>query len=418
MRVLHVLHHSAPYLDGYGVRSKYIVDFQRRLGLKPAVITSAHHEIEIKRVGSDFQATETIDGLSYHRTRIPEGPTAALQLRTPWFRERALMSALGRSLERAVREQPVDVIHSHSPVLCGRPALELARRLGVPMVYEVRAFWEDAFQLGAKRLSVATAKYHYSKSIETALLKEADAVIAIFHLMVDDIASRGIPRSKLHRMPNGVDTQVFAPVARDQNLANRLGIRPGSAIGFIGTFHSIEGIDCLVSAMPAIIAAVPDARLILVGTGPEHENVRQQIQRLGLGDRVVLTGLVKHHEVQRYYSVIDLLVYPRHSFRVTELVTPLKPLEAMAMGKAVIGSDVGGIRELLDDGRAGTLFRAGDSADLARHAIRLLTNLEVREEQAEAGRRYALRERDWAALIPGYLPIYEGLVAHRVKRSA
>src|SRR5687768_5347446 len=126
MRVLHVLHHSAPYLDGYGVRSKYIVDFQRRLGLTPIVVTSAHHEIEIKRDPTAFKKVEAIDGTEYIRTPIPNGTAASLRLRTPFLREQALVSALRATIERTLATCDVDLVHSHSPVLCGRPALEAA----------------------------------------------------------------------------------------------------------------------------------------------------------------------------------------------------------------------------------------------------------------------------------------------------
>ena len=418
MRILHVLHHSTPYLDGYGVRSKCIVDFQRRLGLHPIVVTSAHHEMEVGRESAACPAEETFDGVTYVRTPMPAGPMASWQLKTPFLREQALMTALRGSLERTLSRHKIDIVHSHSPVLCGRPALEAARRRGIPMLYEIRAFWEDAFLLEERRFGLSSAKYRYGKSLETNLLKEVDGVVAISQHMLDDIAGRGIDGRKLNKMPNGVDLKGFAPTSRDEALASRLGLTPGRVLGFIGTFHGIEGLDCLVDAMPAIRTALPGVKLVLVGTGPEDENIRQQIARLGLGDCIIQTGRVEHQEVSRYYSVMDLLVYPRHRYRITELVTPLKPLEAMALGKAVVGSDVGGIAELLDGGRAGRLFRAGDTGHLAEVVIRLLSDDVERQQLAEQGQRYVQRERDWEALVPGYLPVYERLLSRTVKRTA
>ena len=418
MRILHVLHHSTPYLDGYGVRSKYIVEFQRRLGLNPIVVTSAHHEMEVGREPSACPVQETINGVTYVRTPMPAGPVASLQLKTPFLREQALMSALGASLEKTLSEHEIDIVHSHSPVLCGRPALEAARRHGIPMLYEIRAFWEDAFLLEESRFGLSAAKYRYGKSLETSLLGEVDAVVAISQHMLDDISGRGIDSLKLNRMPNGVDVKEFAPAACDEALASRLGLTRGRVVGFIGTFHGIEGLDCLVDAMPIVRTALPDVRLVLVGTGPEDERIREQIIQRRLQDCVIQTGRVKHEEVARYYSAMDLLVYPRHRYRVTELVTPLKPLEAMALGKAVVGSDVGGIAELLDGGRAGELFRAGDKAHLAQVIVRLLSDDEARQQLADRGRQYVIRERDWEALVPGYLPMYERLLSRAQKRTA
>jgi PEP-CTERM/exosortase A-associated glycosyltransferase len=418
MRVLHVLHHSTPYLDGYGVRSKSIVDFQRRLGIEPLVVTSAHHELEVKRRAADCPASEIIEGTVYHRTPQPSGRAAGLHMRTPFLRERALVSAIGTTLERVLRTQQVDIVHSHSPVLCGQPALAAARRHGIPMVYEIRAFWEDAFLLGARPFSIANAKYRYSRALETRLVKDVDAVIAISRRMIDDLAERGVHRDKLHLVPNGVDLKAFSPVERDGELAESLGLPPAATLGFIGTFHEIEGLDCLVRAMPAILASEPRAKLLLVGTGPDVDRIAGLVAELGLQSNVLLTGRVKHSDVRRYYSVIDVLVYPRHSFRVTELVTPLKPLEAMALGKAVVGSDVGGIAELLNDGRAGMIFEAGNSASLARAVVQLLSDSNARQRLAEDGRGYVMRERGWDQIAQRYVPIYDRLLAHRAEGVA
>ena len=418
MRVLHVLHHSTPYLDGYGVRSKSIVDFQRRLGLEPLVVTSAHHELEVKRGAADCPACEIIDGTHYHRTPQPSGPAAGLRMRTPFLREQALVSAIGITLEEVLRTQRVDIIHSHSPVLCGRPALDAARRHGIPMVYEIRAFWEDAFLLGARPFSIASAKYRYSRALETRLVKDVDSVIAISRRMIDDLAGRGVHRDKLHLVPNGVDLKAFSPVGRDDELARSLGLPQAATLGFIGTFHEIEGLDCLVRAMPTILASEPRAKLLLVGTGPDVDRIARLVAELGLQSSVLMAGRVKHSDVRRYYSVIDVLVYPRHSFRVTELVTPLKPLEAMALGKAVVGSNVGGIAELLNDGKAGMIFEAGNSADLARAVVQLLSDPGARQRLADAGRDYVMRDRGWDQIAQRYVPIYDRLLAHRAKGVA
>jgi PEP-CTERM/exosortase A-associated glycosyltransferase len=413
MRILHVLHHSVPYLDGYGVRSKYIVDFQRRLGLSPVVVTSAHHEIEMGRSDSSSGSTESHEGISYYRTAVP-ADAERLHLRLPVLRELALMRWLSRSIERVLASEPVDLIHAHSPILCGRPALAAARRRGIPIVYEVRAFWEDAFLVEPGRFGRATVMNVVSRTLETALLKKVDAAVAISKHMVKEIAARGIDRDRLFHVPNGVDVDRFAPVARDAELARSLGLESAKVVGFIGTLHSIEGLDCLIDAMPLIRARVPGARLVIVGSGPEAANLKAQTERLGLRDVILHVGRVPHDEVLRYYSVMDALVYPRHRARITELVTPLKPLEAMALGKPTVGSDVGGITELLDDGRAGSIFRAGDAADLATKVSDLLTDPAHLADVAAKGRAYVLAERRWEKIAANYLPIYERLV----KRSS
>jgi PEP-CTERM/exosortase A-associated glycosyltransferase len=411
MRVLHVLHHSVPCLDGYGVRSRSILNFQRAAGLAPVAVTSVHHEIELgRRDAVDALEPEVLDGIRYYRTPLPTGPGMERRLRTPFFRERTLMEELRTSIERTLAREPVDLIHAHSPVLCGAPALESARRHRLPLVYEVRAFWEDAL-LSSAQSPLDRIKYRYSRRLETQLLKRADAVVAISDRMLDEIESRGVGRQRLHKIANGVDAQQFAAARPFTELRSRLGLGNGPIVGFIGTFFNFEGLDCLVRAMPAVLARVPDAHLVLVGTGESEGATRQLVDTLGLAGHVRLTGRVPHEEVPAYYGLMDLLVYPRHRDRVTELVTPLKPLEAMAAGRAVIGSDVGGIKELLDEGRQGRLFKAGDADDLARAVIALLSDPDERARLAARGREYVVRHRGWPDLVAAYRSIYEKVLS-------
>ncbi len=143
-------------------------------------------------------------------------------------------------------------------------------------------------------------------------------------------------------------------------------------MGFIGSFYAYEGLDLLLAALPQVTARIPDARVLLVGGGPQENELKALAAKLGIEDRVVFAGRVPHGEVQRYYGIVDVFAYPRKSMRLTELVTPLKPLEAMAQGRLLVASDVGGHRELIRDGETGVLFRAGDAASLADAIVRLL----------------------------------------------
>ncbi len=418
MRVLHVLHHSAPHLDGYGVRSQAILRAECAMGLSPVVLTSAHHELEVGRLAArETPDCEVIDDIVFHRTPLPAGWSARIELKTPVLRERMFMRVLGRALERRLSAERFDLIHCHSPVLCGFPALAAARAHGLPLVYEIRAFWEDAIPEVGRTLP-QSVKYWFGRRMENRMMANADAIVAISTHMIEDIAARGFPRERLHRIPNGVDLVHFAPLAPVTQLAERLSISGHPTIGFIGSFFGFEGLDCLVRAMPAVLTQIPEARLLLVGDGDVAGEIRQLIAALRLESSVLQVGRVPHHEVAAYYSIIDVMVYPRHRDRLTELVTPLKPLEAIAMGKAVIGSDVGGIKELLDEGRAGWLFRAGDPGDLARQVVRLLEDAPARATLAAQAREYAVRERAWDAIVQGYLPIYTAVTARNAGASS
>lgn len=177
-------------------------------------------------------------------------------------------------------------------------------------------------------------------------------------------------------------------------------------LGFLGSFYGYEGLHLLIEAMPALLAADPDIRLLMVGGGPEDAALRAQAAALPNPDAVIFTGRVHHSEVQRYYSLVDLLVYPRVSMRLTDIVTPLKPLEAMAQNKIMVASDVGGHRELIRYGETGNLFRADDVADLTATILRVLGAPDTWDAQRKAGRIFVETERTWANSASNYRRAY------------
>ena len=162
----------------------------------------------------------------------------------------------------------------------------------------------------------------------------------------------------------------------------------------------------MLNAMPRMLQHSPDIRLLLVGGGPQEINLKHQASMLGIIDRVIFTGRVPHAEVNRYYGLIDILVYARHSMRLTELVTPLKPLEAMAQGQLFIASDIGGHRELIRHGETGILFKAGDVEALTQAALELLDHRVSWQGLRQAGRRFVERERTWTTSVGRYPEVY------------
>jgi PEP-CTERM/exosortase A-associated glycosyltransferase len=232
-------------------------------------------------------------------------------------------------------------------------------------------------------------------------------VVTICQGLRGDLVARGILPGKIGVVPNAVDIEHFQLSAGpDPALKASLGLADCRVIGFLGSFYAYEGLDLLLAALPNILQQAPDVRVLLVGGGPQEANLKAQAQRLGLADKVVFVGRVPHAEVSRYYDLVDLLAYPRHAMRLTELVTPLKPLEAMAQGHLLIASDVGGHKELIEDGATGFLFRAEDGEDLARKALQAL-NLPDRGAAIRAnGRRFVEQERNWDRSIANYKAIY------------
>jgi PEP-CTERM/exosortase A-associated glycosyltransferase len=401
MRILHVLDHSLPLHSGYSFRTQAIIDAQRARGWETAQLTSA-------KQGIAGAADEEIDGCLYHRSPAPHPLAARLPVVNQW----GVVAALERRLDELIPRLRPDVIHAHSPALTGVAALRAGRRAGVPVVYECRAFWEDA-AVDHGTSKPGGLRYRLTRALETWVCRRADAVTTICEGIRGELAERGLPRERITVIPNAVDPAQFRPGQRDAALARALGLEGRTVLGFIGSFYGYEGIDLAIDALPKIAAHVPDVALLLVGGGFQEEALRARAAALGPGHKVVFTGRVPHADVGRYYDLIDLLVYPRRSIRLTELVTPLKPLEAMAGRRLFIASDVGGHRELIEDGVTGTLFRAGDADALADAAVALLRDHAGHAARLAAARAYVERERTWTASVARYAPVYERLIATR-----
>lgn len=398
MRILHILDHSIPLHSGYTFRTAALLREQRALGWET-------HHLTSPKQGAVSAAADEVDGLRFHRTE----PVVGASARWPVLRELALMRRLGQRMEAVARDIQPDLIHAHSPVLNVLPALKVGAQLGIPVVYEIRAFWEDAaVDHGSTRED--SPRYRLTRALETHAIRQAAHVFTICEGLRADIVGRGIPSAKVTVIPNAVDVGAFQLAqAPDPALQQRWGLQGRTVIGFIGSFYAYEGLDLLVRALPALVQARPDVCLLLVGGGPQDANLKALVAELGLTDRVVFTGRVPHHEVNRYYDLINVLAYPRHSMRLTELVTPLKPLEAMAQGHLFVASDVGGHQELVQHGQTGILFKA-DSAEALTQALLDLLNKPARWPALRAnGRQFVESVRNWRNSVANYKPVYEAL---------
>jgi len=398
MRVLHVLDHSIPLHSGYTFRTLSILHEQRKLGWETFHLTSPK-QIDCK------VPEEDVDGWHFFRTQALSGPLTKLP---GWGQWSQMKQVEKRLLEVAEKVRP-DILHAHSPVLNAIPAIRAGRRLGIPVVYEVRAFWEDA-AVDHGTTSEGSLRYRLTRALETYALRRVDHVFTICEGLRGDIAARGIPAQKVTVIPNAVDIDSFSTGGQpDIALKAKLGLADATVIGFIGSFYAYEGLDLLLDALPQILAAMPGVRVLLVGGGPQDAALKAQAQRLGLTDKIVFTGRVPHTEVQRYYDLVDVLAYPRHAMRLTELVTPLKPLEAMAQGRLLVASDVGGHKELIRHGKTGMLFKAGSADALASTLTGLLRKRELWPALRQAGRRFVEDERTWASSVSRYVAPYRSM---------
>lgn len=396
LKVLHILDHSLPLHSGYAFRSHNILQAQGKRGWQPVALTSSRHEQNWK---GPYRENQKIDGLRYYRMG------SFLPSKSPIVGEYHLMKRLARRIQEVIHnEQPV-LIHAHSPILTALPAVWVGRKLGIPVVYEIRAFWEDA-AVDHGTYKENSWQYKLVRFLETWTCRKVSQIAVLCQGLKDDLLQRGIPSRKLTIVANGVTVEYFHRSTPDLEYLKKWRLDGKKVIGFLGSFYRYEGLDILVKAIASLATSRADIVLLLVGGGEMEEELRAQVLRLRLDERVVMPGRIPPERIPGIYALIDILVYPRYSMRLTELVTPLKPLEAMAGGKVVVASDVGGHRELIRHGQTGLLFPAGDAKALQDTLAQLLDDPAYCHTLSQRAREWVCRERSWDRTTAVYSEIY------------
>ena len=359
-------------------------------------LTSPKHEENWK---VPCEREEDIGGVRYYRT----GAISNSSL--PFNKEIRLMLALSKRIQEIIELEKPDILHAHSPVLNAIPALRLGRKLRIPVVYEIRAFWEDA-AVDHGTYKKSSLKYKLVRGVETWVCRKADHITVLCQGLKDDLITRGIPSQKLTITYNGINADDFKPCEPDQEFIENYNLKGQKVIGFIGSFYRYEGLDLLINAFSQLSTTMPDAKLLLVGGGEVERELKDQVQRLNLTDKVIIPGRISHDRIPGVYALIDVLVYPRYSMRLTELVTPLKPLEAMAMGKALVASDIGGHRELIRNNETGILFPAGNKFALSESIGSLLKDHVLRTRIEKQGNEWVKENHTWDRTTSVYIEIY------------
>jgi PEP-CTERM/exosortase A-associated glycosyltransferase len=399
--VLYLLHNSLPETsNGYATRSHGLLTSMVRAGWNVEALTRpgfpfdlpSSHDVEV----SDSVVVDEVKYRRFTERMVPKEPVPDyVRLYTEG------------AVERARATRPF-VIHAASNHLNGLAAVSAGRCLGIPSIYEVRGLWEVTRASRTPGWD-GSERYRLMKQLETDAARNADVVLAITSALRDELVHRGVPDDKIVVVPNGVDSSRFVPVERDVELAQELGLDGKTVIGYVGSVLDYEGIGLLIEAVAGLATHRSDFKVLIVGDGAERVQFERLSIELGLRHLITFTGRVPHHEVERYYSLVDIAPFPRLPLPVTEMVSPLKPFEAMAMGKAVVASDVRALTEIVNDGVTGLLHAKGDARDLAHKLEVLLDDRGLAASLGEAGRRWVRAERDWSVISDRISQVYLSL---------
>lgn len=395
MRIVHVMDHSIPGTDGYAIRAKYLLEAQAKAGHSVTVLTSPSQ--------GTTASEQTIDGVHYRRSHYTGFQSSVVKRGGKQF---VFGSVVGDRLSQLLDEQQFDIVHAHTPFTVARPALAQARKRGLPFVYEKRNLWEESARARGKR-SGRWPLYQVAKAMDNYVTRHADAVCVITEALKKRTGDLGVEQARIFVVGNGVDTEAFRPVDPAPELRQHC-LRGGDyVLGFVGSFFKFEGLPLLVQAFAQLHADYPGARLVLVGDGEDHAAVQTLVTQLNLGNFVWLTGRVPHTQVEGFYASMDALVYPRLRSELTELISPLKPLEPMAMARCVVGSDVGGIGELIQHGQSGLLFKADSVASLVEQLRALLSRKVDAVSLGWLARERMVAARQWKHMANVYDMAYK-----------
>ncbi|HEY1701375.1 MAG TPA: glycosyltransferase family 4 protein [Trebonia sp.] len=401
-RILHIVTDALPSTSaGYTVRTQEIAVAQRAAGMEPHVVSRIGFPVTSGAI--DGRPAVSVNGVEYHRL-------------LPWIMP-ARMDAIAETglahAARLVTALRPSVLHAASNFQNALIAIALRDGFGLPYVYEVRGFWEDTWlsRHAATAGLEGSDRYVRNRALETHCMTSADLVVTLGEAMRDEIIARGVPADKVIIVPNGVSTEFLRPLPPAGPIRARLGLAEGDfAVGVVSSLVAHEGLSTLLEAVKLLQDGGVPARALIVGDGPERNALQRRAEELGLSD-AIFTGRVPLSQVRNYHAALDVFVVPRTPDRVCQLVTPLKPVEAMASGLPVVVSGVSALGEIIKDEVTGMQFPPGDAAALAEHLRRLHADPDLRRSLGENARAWVAHDRTWEHNAARYRDAYARLGA-------
>jgi len=410
-KIFHLLNVSLPDLSGYSIRSHNILKHQKEYCHIYAITEPAYIQ---------KKTPDNIENILYFRFPPTKGyqlffnPKIKKIVRKAqilnWYYRTIFKNTLF-SLKKLITFYKPDILHVHSSHFYGYYISKIAKKFKIPFIFEVRGFLEDT-HVGLGILKQGSLQYNNRKKFRRKIIKKADKIVTLGYNMKEELISQGIERNKIIIVPNGVDTEKLYPKPPQVYLKEKLGIKNEKLLGYIGSIRRIEGIEILLKAMEIIKREIKDVFLLIIGPGdPIYINELKIIaKKLKINNYVKFLGPVPNSEIDDYYSILDICIIPRLNIRVNRLVTPLKPLEVMAMGKVLLVSDLPALKELVKPDLSGELFETENSEDLADKIMKFIINPEETNRLGQSARKYVENNYSWQKIIKKYISLYESLL--------
>ncbi len=403
--VLFTLYNSLPiHSAGYASRSHGLMLGLKGMGYEINALTRLGYPQDLQKFKNRKMVNvELVGGIKYQRlpTRMGHG----------FIPLDKYIKCYAEQIAKHANLNKVTLLHSASNFVNGIATNYAAKMLGIKSIYEVRGLWEIT-RISRQPQWYGSEHYLMSKRLETESAKNADHVITITKALKNELIRRGVHAKRITVIPNGVNISKFRNVKRNHLLSGKLDLDDHIVIGYVGSIVDYEGLDLLLEAILLLRdRGVGGFKTLIVGDGVELKNLKSFSSKHGLDSFVVFTGRVPFEQVEDYYSLIDICPFPRKGLPVCEMVSPLKPFEAMAMGKAIVSSDVAALAEIINIGHTGLTHRKDDAKDLADKLEQLIINRTFRNDLGKNSRRWVQAERDWNVLAKRVASIYKDLAA-------
>ena len=443
LRILHVLANGPPDVNGYAVRTQGLLKAYVETGqIEPVGLTSPWYP-QRESMAEPIE----VDGITYHRCLHParmkstkgtgmkwtaargrdritgsEGFTAkplwrralhfALKPLRPgwsWIEERILFKHFTARIIEVAKAEKAEIIHAHVPYRVGMPAMKAARTLNIPFVYEMRGMWEES-AVASGRWRAGGLAHRRFRRMETKVLRNADAVICISETLRKEAISRGVPAGHISIVPNAVNLEESE--SESSELFSQVKAKLGDSliVGYIGSLRELEGVDLTADAVALLRNQGMDAKLFVLSSEAGQSELFAHCERIGIGEHALIEGPVPHEQVAQFYGLIDVFVVSRPDTRVTRLVTPLKPFEAMRSGRALVMSDLPALAEIVEDGKTGRLYPVGDTESLSTIIRELLEDESQRNALGTSAAQWIESNRTWGRVVSKVPEIYLRMV--------
>lgn len=396
MKILHIVYQSLPNISGSSIRTRDIVMSQKEIGLNPFVLSSPFQN------GISGAEIDIIHGVKHIRSYNKKPQFLVSETKTPLY-NRIIKSfeiiSFYKKAKKVVQTEKPDVIHAHATFFCAIVAIALGKQFNIPVCYEVRSLWEEREKKSAVSF-IETIQPKIIYYLETKCMRNVDQVIVINENLKNEIISRGI--NNIEIIPNAVNLNLLK---KNRDLTKP---RKELAFGYIGSVSSIEGLDLAVKVWSKLEKEGFKNKFHIFGNGSFLKELKTLTTSLGVNN-IVFHGNIDSDQISQAFNQVDVIVNPRIKSRISDTVTPLKPLEAMAYKKLVIASDVGGMRELIKDNKTGVLFKS-DSEQALKETIVKVINTGANKDIIESAYRYVYTKKNWNNNADKYRLIYEKLL--------